>query len=238
MKKKLLLKKIRDINYKKGILFTLVGTNIALLNGCGTEGNNDYEGEYSDEEFEEVETFQKGVITEITENPKGVFSISNEKVTSLDSSKVVVTELSGNKRELQLTDAENIISTSLVKTEEIGKNNSLGNALLFSGVGYILAKTTHPEFSQYRPDINKDLKPETVNSADSSKHTQRRYHSGGGSSWMLHYWLWSRYYGNSGTFGNSQMVHNTVNNSRYTTFRPVGGRSGYFRSTGRTSFRG
>jgi hypothetical protein len=233
MKKTLLLKKVSDITFKKGILATLIGANVAMLSACGSDSSSE-DDSYNTDDLEEVETFEKGVITQLVEKPEGVFTIANEKVTSLDSTKVLITQADGTEKELPLSEAESAITLLMAKPETVGKDNSLGNALLFSGIGYILAKTSHPEYGTYRPDINTELKPETTAKADSATHNKNRYHSGGGSSWMMHYFLWSRFYRSPGIFNNSQAVHSSVNNSRYSTFRPVGGRSGFFRSTGRT----
>jgi len=91
-----------------------------------------------------------------------------------------------------------------------------------------LAKTMSPNYANYRPDLN----PKTKNSNDT---TQRRRHSSGG---FFFFPLMGRFYSNQTAFQKSSGIHQNIGSSRTITSRPVSGRSGFFRSTGRGGFGG
>jgi hypothetical protein len=218
------IRKVKEITLGSSLLLSLLAGNTLVLQSCGN-GQNGAEGEY-----EEVEAYKKGVKIYLNETAAGVFKITDEQETDVEHSMVQITYLDGHSQTLTAEQAKQIIDAELQSNKaQIGKTDGLANAMLYSGMGYLLAKTMAPNYSQYRPDMQPQV---LVNKADST-HKTHVYHNRG-HFFPLLFW---RYYSSPAVFDRSTAVHNSINNSRFTTHRPVGGRSGFFRSTGRTSFR-
>lgn len=222
IRKHLFIRSIKDISIRGSLALAILGNSV-MLQSCGS-------GESSgNEDYEEVEIYTKGVKTYIAETAKGQFKITNETEVPADSSVAIVTYLDGRQETLSPQAVKALIDSDIKNNPTtIGQNNALPNALLFGGMGYLLAKTMSPNYANYRPDLN--LK--TKNSSDTT--LRRRHHSGG----FFLFPMMGRFYSNQSAFQRSSNIHENIGGSRTITSRPVGGRSGFFRSTGRGSFGG
>lgn len=221
---KTFIKKVKDITISGTLALAILGGGMALQS-CGGSSDDDYE-------YEEVEVYSKGVKTYISETSKGIFKISDEKEVPADSSEAIVTYLDGRKESLSPKVVKGLIDSE-IKTDSasIGEKSNLPNALLFGGMGYLLAKTVSPNYMTYRPDVTGVQANNSTSKADS---TQRRHyhrsHFGGGNMLMA-------YYLTSSVFNRSNAIHQNIGNSRTTVSRPVGGRSGFFHSSSHGSHR-
>jgi hypothetical protein len=217
------IRKVKDISISGSLALAILGNSV-MLQSCGSNNSSDDE----DSDYEEVEAYTKGVKTYISETKKGEFKITDEVEVPADSSVAIVTYLDGKKETLSSQAVKALIDNDIkINSASIGQNNNLSNALLFGGIGYLLAKTISPNYANYRPDLN----PKTSNSTDTTY--RRRHHSG-----FFFFPMMSRYYSSQNAFQKSSGIHESIGNSRTLTYRPAGGRSGFFRSTGRSGFRG
>jgi hypothetical protein len=94
--------------------------------------------------------------------------------------------------------------------------------------GIFSRKTLSPSYSNYRPDLSSN--GFSSNSTPRDTTNRHRYHSGSS--------LWRRYYVSQQVYNSSQQVHHSINTSRTTFSRPLGGRSGFFRSSSHGGFHG
>jgi hypothetical protein len=226
------IRKVKNISISSSLALALLG-NTAMLQSCGSSSSED---EY--EEIEEVEAYTKGVKTYISETSKGEFKITNEEIVTVDSSQAIVKYLDGREERLSAEAAKNLIDYDIANNQtSIGQNNSLSNALLFGGMGFLLAKTMSPNYVQYRPEISSQNTGYNANNSTNKKDTvrHRSHHSGLGST--LGFIMMSRYFMNSGVMNRSSGIYENISQSRTTAYRPVNSKSGFFRGTGRTSFR-
>jgi hypothetical protein len=217
--KKTFIKKVKDITIGSTIALTILGNSI-VLQSCGSDSSD--EGDY---EYDYEEVYTKGVKTYISETSKGVFKITDEKEVPIDSSVAIVSYLNGKKDSLSPKVVQGLIDSE-VKTNPttIGQSNNLSNALLFGGMGYLLAKTMSPNYATYRPDVNGI---QNNNNSSKSDSTRRRHHYYGGR--MM------GYYATTSAFNKSTQIHQNIGSSRTTMARPVGGRSGFFHSSSHSS---
>jgi hypothetical protein len=227
LRKSSFIRKVKDITVSGTLALAVLG-NAVLLQSCGNSGE-DEEGDY-----EEVEVYTKGVKTYISEISKGQFKITDEVQVPADSSVAIVTYLDGKKDTLSPRAVKALIDNEIATNQaHIGQSNNLSNALLYGGMGYLLAKTLSPTYSNYRPDMSNSF-----NSSNSSYNStkqdsaRRRHHSGyyGGGL--------SRYYASSSAFRKSNTIHESIGSSRTITSRPISGRSGFFHSSSHGGFRG
>ncbi len=217
------IRQIKDISISGTLALAILGNSV-MLQSCGNSNSSEDEDDY-----EEVEIYTKGVKTYISETSKGQFKITDETEVPADSSVAIVTYLDGKKETLSPKAVKALIDNDIKNNPTtIGQNNALPNALLFGGMGYLLAKTMSPNYANYRPDLN----PKTKNSTDTTY--RRRHHSGG----FFFFPMMGRYYSNQTAFQKSSGIHESIGSSRTITTRPVSGRSGFFRSTGRSGFSG
>jgi len=217
------IRQIKDISISGTLALAILGNSV-MLQSCGDGSSSEDEDDY-----EEVEVYTKGVKTYISETSKGQFKITDETEVPADSSVAIVTYLDGKQERLSPRAVQALIDKDIKERPTIiGQNNNLSNALLFGGMGYLLAKTMSPTYANYRPDLN----PKTNNSTDT---TYRRSHHSGG---FFYYPMMSRYYSSQSAFQKSSGIHENIGSSRTITSRPVSGRSGFFRSTGRSGFMG
>ncbi len=218
--KKSFIKKVKDITIGSTIALTILG-NVTALQSCGSSSDE------SDYEYEEVYT--KGVKTFVTETSKGVFKITDESEVPVDSSVAIVSYLDGKKDRLSPKVVQSLIDNE-VKTSPatIGESSNLSNALLFGGMGYLLAQTVSPSYANYRPDVNGvSQQANKTTKADTSRRYHRS-HSGGMGMLMM-------YYATSGAFNRSNQIQQNIGSSRTTVARPAGGRSGFFGGSSRSS---
>lgn len=217
--KKTFIKKVKDITIGSTIALTIMG-NSFILQSCGSDSSNE-------EDYEYEEVYTKGVKTYISETEKGIFKITDEKEVPIDSSVAIVSYLDGKKDSLSPKVVQGLIDSEVKSSPNtIGQSSNLSNALLFGGMGYLLAKTMSPNYATYRPDIN-GVAQNSSSKTDTSRH-RRRHHYGGGMGMMA-------YYATANAFNRSSQIHQNIGNSRTSVARPAGGRSGFFSSSSRSS---
>ncbi|AFK02589.1 hypothetical protein Emtol_1443 [Emticicia oligotrophica DSM 17448] len=215
--KKTFIRKVKDITIGSTLAITILG-NTMVLQSCGSDS--------TDEEYEYEEVYTKGVKTYIKETEKGVFKITDEKEVPIDSSVAIVTYLDGKKDSLSPKVVQGLIDSEVKNSPNtIGQSSNLSNALLFGGMGYLLAKTMSPNYASYRPDVSGFQNNNSTSKADTARHRRNHYYGGRMMS----------YYASSSAFNKSTQVHQNIGSSRTTMARPVGGRSGFFHSSGHSS---
>lgn len=223
IRKNSFIRKVKDISISSSLALAILGNSV-MLQSCNSSNSSDAE----DTDYEEVEAYTKGVKTYISETKKGEFKITDEVEVPADSSVAIVTYLDGKKETLSSQAVKALIDNDIkTNSASIGQSNNLSNALLFGGMGYLLAKTISPNYANYRPDLN----PKTSKSTDTTY--RRRHHSG-----FFFFPMMGRFYSSQNALQKSSVIHESIGNSRTIMTRPVGGRSGFFRSTGRSGFRG
>ena len=207
------IRQIKDISVSGTLALAILGNSV-ILQSCGSSNSSEDEVDY-----EEVEVYSKGVKTYISETSKGQFKITNEVEVPADSSVAIVTYLDGKTETLSPRAVKALIDNDIKANPSIiGQNNNLSNALLFGGMGYLLAKTLSPTYANYRPDLN----PKMNNSSDTTH--RRRHHSGG----FFYYPMMSRYYSSQSAFQKSSGIHESIGSSRTITSRPASGREWIF----------
>ncbi|MBC7891066.1 MAG: hypothetical protein H7Y12_02525 [Sphingobacteriaceae bacterium] len=184
-------------------LALLAGT--PLLQSCG--------GNESDTETVQRQetTFSKGVKTYITETAPGQFKITDEVPTSADSAVAIVRYYDGHRDTLTAASAKSLIDNEVAQGRHVGGTGShfsLGNALLYGGMGYFLASSlNNNRYAGYRQQY-------------------------GGSG----YYANSAAYNRSQSVGRE--ISASRSTRTVTTTRPRSGRSGFFGRSGSRSFGG
>jgi hypothetical protein len=210
------VRRVRDIAVSSTLSLALL-TGAPLLQSCG--------GDSSDTPYEtrQETTFSRGVKTYITEVEPGVFKVTDEIPTAADSSVAIVRYHDGHRDTLNTASAKALIDNEInTRPATLGHSNSLGNALLYGGMGYLLANTLqNRQYAAYRDRFYREEE-------------NRRGSSGG--------FYGGRYYANPETYRRSQVVGREISASRsvrtVTTSRPAGGRSGFFGGRGFRGFGG
>ncbi len=216
-KKKLtFLQKANNITLSTSLAFIALGTT-GLLNSCSSDNDGDYE---------EVEVLTKGVKSYIQETEPNNFKISNEEPTEAANSEAIVTYLNGNVENISSSKAQILIDEMLrTQPDSVGKTPTLANTLLFGGLGYFLANLPGSKLNNYRGE-NK------VAESNSKSDTTHHYRSHHGMGFFPMFWM-SRAAYSSGFRAQESMA-----SSRMRTTRPISGRTGFFRSSGRGGFFG
>lgn len=216
------IRKIRDISVGAAL-------TISLLAGVSLQSCSNSEDEYEYESVDEV-VYTKGVRTHIKETSPGIFKIIDEESVPVDSALAIVTYADGHTDKLNPTAARALIDEKIQKDKSmVGVDNSLANALLFGGMGYMLANQMNNSYlTPYRDNFYKAAP--TTNSTskqDSARHRGHYRRSGIG--------FFPIFYANRQAYDNSTGVTETANRSKTTrtVSRPIGGRSGFF--SGRSS---
>ncbi len=213
------LQKASHIKISSSLAFIALGTPIVLSN-CGASQENT-------EDYEEVEILTKGVKTYITETETGVFKISKEENASIEQSGAQITYLNGNSSFLSASEAKDIIEAeSRSNPTQIGKAATIGNTLLYSGLGYLISSQPGSKLGALRPN---DTQAQV--SIDSSKHSNNhnRHNSIG---FFPMFWM------SRAAFSSGIMMRETMASSRVRTTRPIGGRSGFFGRSSRSGYSG
>jgi len=216
------IRKVKDITISSTLALAILGSSFTVQS-CNNDSDSDYE-------YEEVEVYTKGVKTYITETSKGEFKITDEEEVPVDSSKAIVTYLDGRKETLSPRAVKALIDNEVhTSPNQVGQSNNLSNALLYGGMGYLLAKTMSPNYAQYRPDINTSNGFSSGSGSRKDSSSRRRHGFYGGR--MM------GYYATAAAFQKSSEIHQNINHSRTTMSRPVGGKTGFFRSSSHSSHR-
>lgn len=214
--KRALLNKASQISISSGLAFVVLG-GTGLVTSCNTNNSDDYE---------EVDVLTKGVITQINETDPGIFKINKEEETQAANTQAKVTYLNGNSENISSSKAQILIDEEIRSNpDSIGKVANLANTLLYSGVGFFLANLPGSKLSKYRTDSNLSKTGEN----DSLKHHSN--HRSGIGFFPLFWMSRAAYY-------SGNRMQETMASSRIRTSRPIAGRSGFFRSSGRSGFFG
>lgn len=129
------IRKVRDIAISSTLSIALL-TGSAALQSCGGGGQE------QETVSRQETTFSKGVKTYITETEPGVFKITDEVPTSADSAVAIVRYADGHRDTLNANSAKALIDNEAnTRQAGVGSGFSLGNALLYGGMGYFLAST-------------------------------------------------------------------------------------------------
>lgn len=197
------IRRVRDIAVSSTLALAVL-TGAPLLQSCG--GNNREETYTRDET-----TFSRGVKTYITEVEPGVFKVTDEVPASADSSVAIVRYYDGHRDTLTTASAKALIDNEInTRQASVGQGFSLGNALLYGGMGYLLATTlNNNRYASYRQQYD-------------------------GSRFYTNPSTYQR----AQTIG--QQINASRSTRTVTGTRPAGGRSGYMsgRSSGSRSFGG
>ncbi len=211
------LQKASAISVSTSLAFIALGTG--TLVSCGNGSN--------EADYEEVEVLTKGVKTYIQETEAGNFKISKEEQTEAAKTEAIVSYLNGNTENISSSEAQILIDNEVKSNpDSLGKIANLPNTLLYSGMGYFLANLPGSKLGQYRADSHQSASNET----DSLKNTHHRH--GGGMGFFPLFWL------SRAAFSSGIRTQETMASSRIRTTRPISGRSGFFRSSGRGGFMG
>lgn len=142
------LRRVKDITLSTTLTLALLNGTV-LLQSCGNNGS---------EEGERTETsFGRGVRTYITETSPGNFKITDEVPAEPGQAGAVVSYADGHRDTLSVEAAKRLVqsdpstSTYLNNPAAYGSHhhNGLANALLWGSLGYMLGRSTAP---QYRDD--------------------------------------------------------------------------------------
>jgi hypothetical protein len=138
------IRRVRDIAVSSTLALAVL-TGAPLLQSCGG-GNR--EETYTREET----TFSRGVKTYITEVEPGVFKVTDEVPAAADSSVAIVRYYDGHRDTLNTASAKALIDNEInTRQASVGQGFSLGNALLYGGMGYLLATTlNNNRYASYR----------------------------------------------------------------------------------------
>jgi hypothetical protein len=219
IRKKAFIRSVKNISISSAIVFSLMGGGVALQ-GCGSSENN--EDDYS---YEEVESYTTGVKMFIEETEKGKYIIKEEVEVPIDSSIAIVKTLDNRELRLKPDEAQRLIDDE-IKTNQasIGQSSGLSNVLLYGGMGYLLARTVSPNYGYYRPDMNNGFYGSNRSKADTSRRRRSTF--------------FGRFYGTGARYEEKTALRTNIENSRTTTTRPAGGRSGFFGGKVRSSYSG
>ena len=141
------LRRVKDITLSTTLSLALLGSPI-MLQSCG---NND-----ADENQTETR-FGRGVRTYITETSPGNFKITDEEQTSPDRAGAIVSYHDGHRDTLSVEAAKRLVESDQSTRTYLQNpgayqayhHNGLSNALLWGSLGYMLGRSTAP---QYRED--------------------------------------------------------------------------------------
>jgi hypothetical protein len=200
--RKPLIRRVQDVTLGTSLTLALLNGTL-LLQSCGNtdqQTRSDTDGS----DYEQVETFGKGVQTTISEIAPGEFKIVDETEVGPDQARAVVRYQDGHTDTLSVAAARRLVQADSSTRRYLNNPNSyaghhhngLANALLWGGMGYMLGRNTAP---QYRQD-------------------QQRYGSG--------------LYASSGLYTRSRQIGESVRSSRTVSSRPSGARGGFFGSRG------
>ena len=133
------VRKVKDITIGGAIAVALLGSTF-VLQSCGSSDTSEQE-----------EVYTVGVRTYIAETEKGVFKIMDEEEVAVDSSQAIVTYLDGKRDTLSPQVVKSLIDQEVRNNpHEVGQGFNLSNALLYGGMGYLLARTLSPNYGNIR----------------------------------------------------------------------------------------
>ncbi|MES2796443.1 MAG: hypothetical protein V4683_10775 [Bacteroidota bacterium] len=216
--KKNFLQKANAISISTSLAFIALGTS-GLTTSCTNSDN-------ASGDYEEVELLTKGVKSYIQETSPGEFKISKEDQTQASDTEAIVTYLDGHTENIATSRAQIMIEDEIrYNPDSLGKIANLPNALLYGGMGYFLANLPGSKLAKYRNDgqISQNTNP---------KDTIIHRNGGHGFGFFPLFWM------SRAAFYSGNRVQESMAASRVRTTRPIAGRSGFFKSSGRGGFFG
>jgi hypothetical protein len=150
LRKHAVLRRVKDITLSATLSLALLN-GAALLQSCGNNRSDQ-------DETEQTETsFRRGVRTYITETAPGNFKITDEVQAEPGQAGAIVSYFDGHRDTLSVEAAKKLVETDqsthtyLHNPGSYGAyhHNGLANALLWGSLGYMLGRSTAP---QYRAD--------------------------------------------------------------------------------------
>lgn len=148
-RRKAIIRRVKDITLGTTLSLALLNSSV-VLQSCGSSDSND-------SSYEQSERFGKGVRTFITETSPGNFKITDEEQVDPGRAGAIVNYYDGHRDTLSVEAARRLVqndpSTSQYFNDRSSysnhHHNGLANALLWGGLGYMLGRSTAP---QYRDD--------------------------------------------------------------------------------------
>lgn len=140
------LRRVKDISLSTTLSLALIGSPV-VLQSCG---NNN-----ADEERTETR-FERGVRTYITETSPGNFKITDEEQTSPDRAGAIVSYQDGHRDTLSVEAAKGLVQNDQSTRTYLNNpgayqsqhHNGLANVLLWGSLGYMLGRSTAPQYRQ------------------------------------------------------------------------------------------
>ena len=140
------LRRVKDISLSTTLSLALIGSPV-LLQSCGS--NN------ADEEQTEAR-FERGVRTYITETSPGNFKITDEEQADPNRAGAIVSYYDGHRDTLSVEAAKRLVqndqSTRTYLNDpgayQAHHHNGLANVLLWGSLGYMLGRSTAPQYRQ------------------------------------------------------------------------------------------
>lgn len=208
------IRRVKDVAVGSTLSVAILSGGV-FLQSCGSNQSSDYE-----ETKVEETVYGKGIKSYITETSPGVFRVTDELEAPDGKSMAIVRYYDGHRDTLNPSSAKALIDKQIqTNTSSIGQDNSLANALLYGGMGYMLANTMGNSYlSNFR---NSTVITQPTGKKDSTQYRRR------GSTRSA-----ARYYASGSLFRRSQTIQTSVAGSRKTITktvrRPSTGRSGFF----------
>jgi hypothetical protein len=149
IRKHALIKRVKDITLSTTLSLALLNGSV-LLQGCGSNDNNDRD------RTEQVESFRKGVRTFITETSPGQFKITDEVEAEPDKAGAIVRYYDGHSDTLGVEAARRLVQNDPSTQRYMNNPNSyqghhsngLANVLLWGGLGYMMGRSMSPQYRQ------------------------------------------------------------------------------------------
>ncbi|RYC69104.1 hypothetical protein [Spirosoma sordidisoli] len=142
------LRRVKDITLSTTLSLALLNGSV-LLQSCGSNSNSD--------QPERTETsFGKGVRTYITETAPGNFKITDEVPAQPGQAGAIVNYADGHRDTLSVEAARRLVETDqstrtyLNNPNGYTHHNGLANVLLWGSLGYMLGRSTAPQYAADR----------------------------------------------------------------------------------------
>lgn len=149
LRRKAIIRRVKDITLGTTLSLALLNSAV-ILQSCSSSNSND-------SEYEQSERFNKGVRTFITETSPGNFKITDEEQVDPGRAGAIVNYYDGHRDTLSVEAARRLVQNDPSTSQYFHNrsaygthhHNGLANALLWGGLGYMLGRSTAP---QYRDD--------------------------------------------------------------------------------------
>ena len=147
------LRRVKDITLSTTLSLALLNGTV-LLQSCGTNNADESRAEQTEQT---ESSFGQGVRTYITETSPGNFKITDEVPAQPGQAGAIVNYADGHRDTLSVEAAKRLVQTDQSTSRYLNDpasysgyhSNGLANALLWGSLGYMLGRSTAP---QYRAD--------------------------------------------------------------------------------------